>query len=261
MPRDPGPPRGLAAASPVVSSVAWHARVDSTSRIAAELAATGAPEVAVVVADEQTAGRGRRGRTWTAPPGTSLLCSLMARPTGPAAGRPLLSLLTALALVEAVDAVAPGLDAALKWPNDLLLGGAKAAGILLEGVGDAVVVGIGVDVDWRAVARPPDLAGTTSLAEALGGAVDRWAVMAALLARWGERYATWPATEELLRDYRARCATLDRHVRVEGVAEAVEGRAEAIDEDGHLVVRTRDRVLRTFAAGDVVHVRAERGDA
>lgn len=240
--------------SPVRSFV-WHPVCASTNLLAAEAAAAGAPEIAVVAADLQTAGRGRRGRSWMAPAGTSLLHSLVLRPP---AGAPvgLLPLLAGLALAETVERHLPGVPVALKWPNDLLVGGRKAAGLLAAAQTGAVVLGVGVDVDWRGVARPEALAGATSLAEAAGRDVDRWRVMAGFLGVFGVRYATWrDLPTAFLAGYRQRCATLGADVRVELADGVLTGRAEAVGDDGLLVVRDAGGTAHRLAAGDVAHLR------
>jgi BirA family transcriptional regulator, biotin operon repressor / biotin---[acetyl-CoA-carboxylase] ligase len=270
--RDQGPPAGLVRAlvegpSPV-AAVEWHAELDSTNRRAADAAVGGAPEIHVVLADVQTAGRGRLDRSWTAPPGTSLLVSCVLRPPVPAGQLGLLPLLAGLVLAEAATPFAAPAEVALKWPNDLLVDGRKAAGVLVETVpGEAaappaVVVGIGLNVDWRDVGRPPELAGAaTSLAEAAGGPVDRWRVLAALLGVLGQRYAVWCELPGAFLDgYRRRCATLGTEVTVTGRdGSALRGVAVGIAGSGALQVRSRDGRVHDVVAGDVVHVRPAGG--
>ncbi len=257
-----GPPpaalvRGLLAGPDGIAAVEWHPVVDSTNAVAAAAAARGAPEIGVVVADAQTAGRGRHGRRWQSPPGASLLLSLLVRPVVPPAAVSLLPLLTGLALAETVDRCGPALPVALKWPNDLLLGSRKAAGILVEGLpGGAAVVGIGVNVDWRGVERGAELAGATSLAEA-GAAVDRWALLADLVSGFARRYRAWQALPAAFLDgYRARCTTLGRPVMVTRRAgDTVTGVATAVRVDGALIVRVDDGGTVAVTAGDVEHLR------
>lgn len=247
-----------------VAALEWHPVLDSTNRRAAELAAAGAPEITVVGADEQTAGRGRAGRIWTAPPGTSLLVSLLVRPAVSASALPLLALLTGVVLAETAERAVPGAEVALKWPNDLLVrrrGEAswhKAAGVLVEASQGAAVVGIGCNVDWRGVERPAELDGiATSLAEAGGERLDRWRLLAALLGVFGNRYTAWCEVPAAFLDgYRSRCATLGRDVVAQRPGGTpLEGRAEAIAPTGALVVRRADGSAVEVAAGDVTHVR------
>lgn len=255
------PPRplvhGLLEGPAFLTGFEWHDEVDSTNRRAAELAAEGHPEGYAVAADVQTAGRGRHGRSWTAPAGTSLMVSFLLRPGAGADGLSLLPLLVGTALAEVVERHVAGVPVALKWPNDLLVADRKAAGILVEtGADGAVVAGLGLNVDWRGVDRPADLAAATSLAEAAGGPVDRWRVFAGLVGVLGNRYADWrDAPRAFLGDYRARCATIGRRVRVERTERPFEGRAEAVTERGALVVRGDDGGVEEVVAGDVVHLR------
>lgn len=255
-----GPPEALVASlvegPSLVSGVAWHDEVPSTQAVAVEAAAAGVPEIHMVLADVQTAGRGRRGRSWWAPAGTSLLASCVLRPRVRVDARPLVSLLAGLALVEVVDAYCAG--AALKWPNDVLVDGRKVAGILAEAPGEgAVVLGMGVNVDWRGVRRPDELGGATSMAEAAGSAVDRWRLLAAFAGVFGNRYLDWQEhPSAFLGDYRARCVTVGQTVRaVHGGGEALVGHAVGIADDGALRIADRAGAVRHLAAGDVEHVR------
>ena len=241
----------------LVSDVRWFESCDSTNAVAVAAAADGADEGLLVLADQQAAGRGRHGRSWIAPPGTSLLFSLLVRPVAPADMHRLLPLLTGLVVAETVARHLPDTAVALKWPNDLLVGDRKAAGILAESAGGAVVIGVGVNVDWRGVERPADLAGATSLAEAADQAVDRWRLLAGLLGVFSRRYEQWqelPAA--FLDDYRARCDTIGRAVRVERTERSpLEGLATGVDHTGALQVRTSDGETMAIHAGDVVHLR------
>jgi BirA family transcriptional regulator, biotin operon repressor / biotin---[acetyl-CoA-carboxylase] ligase len=263
-----GPPaalvRTLIEGPSPVRALEWHDAIDSTNRRALQLAAEGAPELHVVAADVQTAGRGRAGRSWTAPPGSSLMLSLVVRPPVAPAALGLLPLLTGLVLAETVERFLPAADVGLKWPNDLLIrrdaGTAwrKGAGILVEATADAAVVGVGVNVDWRATDRPAELAEVaTSLAEVAGGDVDRWRLLAAFLGVFGNRYAAWcelPAA--FLDGYRQRCVTLGQQVRAEGPGGRVlQGWATGLAASGALVVRTADDRTLEVAAGDVTHLR------
>ena len=205
--------------------VRWFAELDSTNRLAAELARAGAPDGVVVGADHQTAGRGRRGRVWESRPGASLLVSVVLRPA-PA----LVTLTAGVAAADACAAVA-GAGVRLKWPNDLLLGGVKLGGILSELVGDAAVVGLGLNLAWAPAG-----------AAMLDAGVERDVLLHEYLAGLG-------MPGDVLDRYRQRCATLGRRVRVELPAGAVEGVATDVDEDGRLLV---DGV--PIAAGDVVHL-------
>ena len=172
--------------------VRWHASVPSTMDVAAALASEGAAHGVVVVAEEQTAGRGRRGSTWSSPPGAGLYFSFIARPAD-AATLSLLTLAAGVGVREGI-AAASGLAAGLKWPNDLTVGRRKLAGILAEGLAigtgnQAIVIGVGVNV--QPAAYPPDVAArATSIEGELGRAVDRDALFAAILDALWHRLAT-----------------------------------------------------------------------
>jgi BirA family biotin operon repressor/biotin-[acetyl-CoA-carboxylase] ligase len=251
-----------------------RAETGSTNADALAGARAGAPEGLVVTAERQTAGRGRRDRVWQSPPRAGLTVSVLLRPgvadqgRGWAPVRPRaygwLPLLAGVAVLETVRRVAH-VEAALKWPNDLLvttLDGveAKCAGILAEGGGDtAVVVGIGVNVTTRADELPP---GATSLRLAGAAAADRDPLLRALLRGIGSWYGRWREADGdarasgLAEAYRNGCATVGRTVRVLLPGEReLTGVAESVDDDGQLLVRTPDDVVHAVSAGDVVHVR------
>jgi BirA family biotin operon repressor/biotin-[acetyl-CoA-carboxylase] ligase len=224
------------------------ARVDSTQRIAFELAADGAADGTVVLADYQAAGRGRRGRAWDALPGTSLLSTIIVRPRMVAERWPAYSLATAVAVAEMLERVA-GLGARLKWPNDVLVGGRKIAGILLEsrvapdGTG-VIAVGVGINLAQRAF--PAALAArATSIALERGTAVDCEEALAALLSAFGD----WRGRLEGdgVAPVRSRWLTLadtiGRRVSVDGVS----GVAVDLDVDGALVLEDGDRRHRVLA--------------
>ena len=151
----------------------------------------GAPEGALVAADEQTAGRGRLGRRWLAPAGTSLLCSLQLLPAMPSERLPELTVLAARACAEAIAALT-GLEPQLKFPNDLLVGGRKVAGILAEAREQRVVLGIGVNVNVPAEELPQEIDRTaTSLLVETGRELDRAELLVELLERLERRYDDW----------------------------------------------------------------------
>ena len=257
-----GPPDALVTSivggPSLVTDLRWFDRCDSTNAEALRAASDGAAEGLLVVADEQTAGRGRHGRTWVAPPGSSLLWSLLLRPAVPAPQRRLLPLLTGLVVAEVVARHVPEAAVSVKWPNDVLVDQAKVAGILAEATGDAVVVGVGVNVDWRGVPRPDELGNATSVAEAAGRDIDRWRLLAGLVGMVSQRYEHWRDTPAgFLDDYRRRCSTIGARVAVTGLDGAVmQGEAAHIDDEGALVLRTAGGVA-TVTAGDVQHIRGE----
>lgn len=231
----------------------------STNADVAAAAAAGEPEGLVVVAEHQSAGRGRVDRTWTAPPRSGLTFSVLLRP--PSATRPAwgwLPLLAGLSVAAPLTRMS-GLEVGLKWPNDVLVGDRKLAGVLAEVAGAAVVVGIGLNVSLRADELPVPAA--TSLLLAGSEVVDREPVLRAVLRELAVRYRAWcdaggdAGQSGLLRDYRAACVTLGRGVSVQlPGGRGLTGRAVDVDGSGRLLVETGDRV-ETLAAGDVVHVR------
>lgn len=206
--------------------------VASTQELAFALAAAGAPDGSAVVAEAQTAGRGRRGRTWHAEAGASVLVSILARPRLAPPARPCLSYAAAVAVVETLRRVAR-LEARVKWPNDVLVGGRKIAGILLEAREGVVVTGIGLNVAQHTF--PAELAGrATSVSLETDGAADRETLLAVLL----EETDRWRATleergfEPVRARWRAASDTLGRTVRIDGVV----GRVVDLDAAGALVV-------------------------
>jgi BirA family transcriptional regulator, biotin operon repressor / biotin---[acetyl-CoA-carboxylase] ligase len=228
--------------------VEWFATLDSTNRRALDAARDGAADGLVVVAEAQTAGRGRLGRGWEAPPGSSLLVSVLLRPVGDP-GRVVMA--AGVALAAAVGEVT-GVVAGLKWPNDLVVGDRKLAGVLAEAEGEALVVGAGCNVNWDSF--PAELAATATACNLeAGGPVDRDALLDAFLDRFADALG---AGDAVVDDYRARLATLGRAVRVEHVrGDDLLGTAVGVTDDGALVVRDdggRDHVV---VAADVHHLR------
>ena len=241
----------------LVSHVVWFDRIDSTNAEVVRRAQGETGEGLLVLADEQTAGRGRLGREWRAPAGTSLMGSLLLRPGGMTDDVALLPLLIGLALVEAAETLVAGAQLSLKWPNDLLADGRKCAGILVEAPApDVVVAGFGVNVDWRTVERPAALAAATSLSEAGGGRVNRWQLLSVLIRRLDRRYRGWRTSPRgFLPAYRERCATLGQPVRVEQLnGHELLGTAARVTDEGALLVDA-DGSAVTVRAGDVHHVR------
>ncbi|MDX6418030.1 MAG: BirA family transcriptional regulator [Trebonia sp.] len=235
-----------------------------------------AREGQVLVAEEQTAGRGRLGRTWTSMPGAALTFSVLLRPvTVPSGRRGWLPLMAGVAVASAVRSVTEGgggagggraVGAALKWPNDVLVGERKLAGILAEQSpdGSAVVIGIGLNVATPAHALPASPAGlpaTSLLVE--GASVSREALLLEILRQLERWYVAFradpdPARTGLLDAYRPLCGTLGRMVRVElPVGRVVTGVARDVDPDGRLLVQeTAATAVTPVSAGDVIHVRS-----
>lgn len=233
----------------------------STNTEAARQAARGAPEGLCVVAREQTAGRGRRERSWVSPKDAGLYVSVVLRPTLEARRWPLITLAAALAVRDALGE-ACGLDADIKWPNDLLAGGRKLCGILAETAegarGRAVVLGVGVNL--RRGSFPAELSETaTSVEEQTGRAPDAERLLEALtraLARFYETLHADDGSEEILRDWQRHSTyARGRRVRVALAAESFEGTTRGLDADGALRVETDEGTVRTVRAGDVTSVR------
>ena len=260
------------------ADVRWVDQTGSTNADAMELARQGEREGIVLVADHQTAGRGRAGRSWTAPPGAGLLLSILLRPPAPVVD--LATMAVAVSAAAAVSKVA-GFSPRLKWPNDLVWPGdgsetdRKLAGILAEADWPAaasvsagwrapaehdravVVVGIGINVTWPAD-LPEELADiAVAVNQVVDTPVDREDLLIALLSELGPRYDALVAGDRdgLLTEWRAASATLGRMVRVDLGTDDVEGKAVDVTGEGHLVVDTLEGDRRVFAVGEVVHPR------
>jgi BirA family biotin operon repressor/biotin-[acetyl-CoA-carboxylase] ligase len=237
------------------------AEIDSTNTYLRDQAREGAPDGTVAVADHQTAGRGRLDRTWEAPADASLLMSVLFRPTLDPADLHLCTAAVALAAAAACQEVA-GIEPEVKWPNDLLVGEGKLAGVLAEADISqqkvrSVVIGIGINVSWPG----PNGVGGTCLDDLRpdAPAVDRTHLLEAVLSALSPRRLLLESPDgrrALADELRRRCATLGRQVRVELATGSVHGLATNIDDAGHLILETAEGP-RTIAAGDVVHLRPD----
>jgi BirA family biotin operon repressor/biotin-[acetyl-CoA-carboxylase] ligase len=237
----------------LLGDIVHHECLDSTNRLAADLARAGAAEGTVVLAEQQTAGRGRLGRTWTSPARVNLYCSVILRPSLPPTAVPVVTLVAAVAVAEAIeDTIAT--PPAIKWPNDVLLDGRKAVGILTELEAEAervrfAVLGIGVNVNARRDDFPPDLRRkATSLAVAAGAPVDRVAFTGRLLTRLDRAYERFcrEGFAPLREFYERHHCLPGRAVNVAG-ARRLAGIARGIDDDGALLVECDGRIERVFA--------------
>lgn len=232
-------------------TVEYHDSIDSTNRRARELAANGRENV-IVLADEQTGGRGRLDREWTSPSG-GIWCSILIRPSVPAADAPVYTLAAAVATTRAVREA--GVEATIKWPNDVLVDGKKVAGILTEMEGEAdridwLVVGIGLNANVDPIDVPA--ANATSLrAERDGEAVDRRRLTQRLLE---EFHALHEDLDSIVPAWRTHADTLGRRVRVESGERTVVGEAVDIEYPGTLTIATENG-RETVAAGDCEHLR------
>jgi BirA family transcriptional regulator, biotin operon repressor / biotin---[acetyl-CoA-carboxylase] ligase len=260
------------------ADVRWVASTGSTNADVLALARDGAPEGVVVVADHQTAGRGRYQRAWVAPPGGSLLVSVLLRPPSRVASTTTMA--TAVAMAEAVEEVT-GVSPGLKWPNDLVMddegGERKLAGILAEADWPAsatisagwreppaheravIVVGVGLNVCWpdddEAIRAVADTA--VALNWVTTEPIDRVDLLVAFLRRLDRRYGQLVSEgpEAAMDEWRRRSATLGRRIRVDLGADDVAGTAVDVTAEGHLVVEALGGQRRTFAVGDVIHLR------
>ena len=227
--------------------------VDSTNRRARQLAAEGAPHGTLVIADEQTAGRGRRGRGWISPAGEGVFMSLILRPQSHPSEVARLSMQTALAVALSI-AQTTGLDARIKWPNDIVCGGRKVCGMLLEMNADEqavhdVVAGIGINVHQTQFA--PEIAQTASSLDLLSGKrVCRAALVRAFLEAF-ERTEALAAQGALMDAYRARSATLGQRVQVIAPAGSFTGTALEVTDSGSLIVEDEEGQRREVLAADV----------
>jgi BirA family biotin operon repressor/biotin-[acetyl-CoA-carboxylase] ligase len=246
-----------------------YEQVGSTNDLVREHARNGEPEGLVILAEEQTTGRGRRGRGWIAPPRTSLLLSLLLRPTWLApADAFYLTMMTGVALCEVIEAMAP-VRAALKWPNDLLLpvpgetppALRKAAGILseVEFSGERlvyVVVGMGINVNWapQGIVDGRDLsAGATSVSIAVGHVIDRIALLQALMIKLDQHYAALRSgrREALFTAWRDRLAMLGQVIEVRLADSVLRGVAEDVSPSGALLLRDEHGAIREILSGEV----------
>lgn len=234
--------------------------IRSTSTTMADverLAASGAQEGTTVIAEEQTAGRGRHGREWASRPFAGLWLSLLVRPHAVTPDH--LGWLTLAVGVGVARGIgeATGLDLGLKWPNDVICESGKVGGILAERLVDgAVVIGMGINVD-QADDELPD--GATSL-RLIGSTTDRARVLVCVLGAVAAAYRDWRAEEDMSAAYRALCRTLGSRVRVTLPDGPLVGRAVDIDASGHLMVVDHGGAIHVVAAGDVIHVRPDAAD-
>ncbi len=263
-----GMPPGTVPAAGLWREIRVVTETGSTNADLLAEARAGAAEGLVLAAGAQTAGRGRLGRPWLSPPGTALTFSLLLRPRGvPPARLGWLPLLAGVAITAALAGTA-GLDARLKWPNDVLAGQAKLAGILAEATGGAVVVGAGINVYQRRAELPVPTATSLWLAApGAAGPAARERLLAAVLREFATRYRAWQdrggdADGSGLRpEYLRRSATVGQWVTVTlPGGGSVSGMATGVDPDGRLAVRTGNGVIR-LSAGDVEHARLASGDS
>jgi BirA family biotin operon repressor/biotin-[acetyl-CoA-carboxylase] ligase len=230
----------------VGASVNRYRSVESTQAEARRLIAEGRGEGALVVAVSQTAGRGRFARVWQSPPG-NLYVSVILRPPVPLTEWPQIMMLASLALVETLDDIGIA-EAAIKWPNDILVGGRKVAGLLSEIERMHLILGIGVNVNAPV---PSDLPSATSLRVAIGHEVELEALLQALVARLDNYYGQLLSGRRFTTDWAARMDTLGRQVQVLAGNAVVAGIVDSVDPDGALRVRQSDGTIAIFHGGEV----------
>lgn len=241
--------------------IVFEKEVDSTNRLARDLAIAGAAEGTIVVAEAQTAGRGRKGRSWFSPPGTGIYLSLVLRPRFQPAEAPKTTLLAGVALAEALLPIVPDL-VTIKWPNDVLAGGKKVAGILVEAATqidaiDYMIVGIGINVNTPAAGFPAELRErATSLAVEIGHPVSRAGILGGVLEHFEREYgrAGREGFGPVIRRWRELTDMAGRRVRVHSFGKPLEGVIAGIDDDGVLLLTGANGVIERVIAGDVEYL-------
>ena len=238
----------------VAQNVIYLPVTTSTMDIAKKAAQDRAAEGTIVIADEQTAGRGRMGRKWLSPPGSSILLSIIVRPNLAQLSR--LNMVAALATAQAIEKTT-GIEPVIKWPNDIIIDGRKVSGMLIEGdiEGDTVssaVVGIGVNVNLDPSTLPEIRDTATSLREVLREEVSRLELLRALLTEFEQLYRELLRGEPVHKQWLRHLETVGRQVRVKTGGVELEGYAESVDSEGHLWLRRPDESLVEIVAGDVM---------
>lgn len=233
-----------------------HAELESTNTHAMELANKGAPEGTVVIAETQTGGKGRLGRTWISPKG-NLYLSVILRPKIPTHKAPLITLMGAVAVVSAIRKQLE-LNAGIKWPNDIFLSGKKAGGLLTEMSAEPdrvkhIVLGIGLDVNMDLAELPAEIRPvSTTLAAEAGEKMDRSLLLRRMLSELDRWYHTFLTNEAAVpAEWEAFNVTLGNRVAVSGLGETIEGLAQGIDNEGRLILKLDNGSLRVVTAGDV----------
>jgi len=232
--------------------VIYYPSLTSTMEVARREAQQGAAEGTVIIADEQTAGRGRLGRVWLSPRG-SIALSIILYPS--LSHLPSLIMLASLAVVHSIEAVT-GLKSQTKWPNDVLVNGRKVCGILIESdvQGNAVnyaIIGIGINANLRLADFPEILPIATSLSDEMGRDVSRLSIIRCLLVETERVYLALSAGGSIYEEWRDSLVTLGRRVRVKTGEAIYEGVAESVARDGSLLLRGPDGSLTRIVAGDV----------
>lgn len=234
--------------------------VVSTNTLAMSMATDGAPEGTVVIAETQTGGRGRLGRKWISPKG-NLYLSAVLRPKIPTHKAPLITLMGAVAVASAIRNTC-GLNAVIKWPNDILISGRKVSGLLTEMSAEQdrirhIVLGIGVNVNSEMEELPSEVRGlTTTLAAEAGAKINRTTLLQQILRDLESWYQKLLNNDvDVLEEWKKLTMTVGHRVIVSGAGETLEGLAQGVDNEGRLVIGLDDGTIRTVAAGDVTIVK------
>lgn len=238
-------------------NIVYYPETDSTNLRIRELGDAGAPHGTLAVADMQTAGRGRRGRTWESPPGSSIYMSILLRPDIIPGAAPMLTLVMACSVAEGISDC-ENVDIRIKWPNDVIAGGKKLVGILTEmstqiDYINHVTIGVGINVNMTEF--PENIRDTaTSLRLETGHEVRRAPLIAAIMKRFEENYAVFLKTQDmsgLMEKYSGMLINLDRDVLVLGAEDSYKAHALGIDRQGELIVRREDGMEEKIYAGEV----------
>ncbi|MFC1925690.1 biotin--[acetyl-CoA-carboxylase] ligase [Chloroflexota bacterium] len=234
-------------------SVLYYPSIPSTMDVARKMVKEGASEGVVIVAGEQTRGRGRLERRWLSPPGTSLSLSVILRPD--IALLPKLNMVASLAVLQSVERMGV-LKPVIKWPNDILINGRKVSGILIESIFEgnelkAAITGIGINVELDPTSFPEISTIATSLSIESGKEVSRRQVLYALLEEFDQLYQGLNRGEPVYEKWLARVETLGKLVQVKWGDKIEEGHVESINVDGSLILKRHDGSLITMVAGEV----------
>ena len=235
--------------------MSYFKETDSTNRVAKELARKGAKHGSTVVAEVQTQGRGRLGRSWESPPG-GVYMSIILRPDLHPSQVTLLTLLAGIAIIRGIKQIS-GVNAGLKWPNDIMVSDCKLGGVLSEMEGesehvDFVVIGIGIDVNFAVSVDIP----TTSLRAESGGYVSITRIIQAVLEEFEVLYTDFQSNPTgFLPEYKRYCLTLGRMVSAQGHHRSVTGRAVDVSENGSLLVELESGEVEEVVSGEIIHLR------
>jgi len=238
-------------------NMVFRETVNSTNVLAKELALTGAPDGTIVLAEEQTAGKGRMGRSWLSPGYKDILCSLLLRPALPVNQVFVLTMILAVAVIDGIRA-RTSLHMMIKWPNDLYIDRKKLGGILTEfsqkhGLVEHVILGLGLNVNWMPEEEEGLLNPATSILKETGRVVSRNELVAEILTRFDEYYrdVLTGRIEYVYERWNALSLVLGQEVYIQSQGEEVEGTALRIDQEGAMIIRRTDGREQRILSGDV----------